>query len=174
MRNDFSTDRILLRAPEPEDLELMFSLENEEDACNASVATGPYSRYQLKKYIAESENDLFADHQLRLMIEWKEERKTVGIIDVFDFSPRYRRAELGIIIKKEYRRQKFAHEAYRLLEMHCRNLGFRQLYAYVSPNNISSLRFLQAEGFQVTATLPDWLWEGGKFTSVNLLQKLFV
>lgn len=37
MRNNFSTDRILLRAPEPEDLELMFSLENEEDACNASV-----------------------------------------------------------------------------------------------------------------------------------------
>ena len=97
MRNDFSTDRILLRAPEPEDLELMFSLENEEDACNASVATGPYSRYQLKKYIAESENDLFADHQLRLMIEWKEERKTVGIIDVFDFSPRYRR---GLLLKR--------------------------------------------------------------------------
>lgn len=174
MKKDFSTDRIILRAPEPEDLELMFCLENEEDACNASVVTGPYSRYQLKKYIAESENDLFADRQLRLVIEKRENLGVVGIIDVFDFSPRHRRAELGIIIKKEYRRQKFAHEAYRLLEMHCRNLGFRQLYAYVSPDNISSMRFLQAEGFRVTATLSDWLWEGGKFTDVNLLQKLFV
>ena len=59
---------ISLRAPEPEDLEVMLSFENDAALWELGTATGPYSRYQMKRYIAESQNDLYADGQLRLMI----------------------------------------------------------------------------------------------------------
>ena len=52
---------ISLRAPEPEDLEVMLSFENDAALWELGTATGPYSRYQMKRYIAESQNDLYAD-----------------------------------------------------------------------------------------------------------------
>lgn len=53
----------------PEDLEVMFRFENATDVWEMSNTTGPYSRFQLKQYIEQTQNDLFADRQLRLMIE---------------------------------------------------------------------------------------------------------
>ena len=40
---------IRLRAPEPEDLDVMMLFENDEDQWENGIATGPYSRYQLKQ-----------------------------------------------------------------------------------------------------------------------------
>ena len=64
---------VSLRAPEPEDLEVMFSFENDAALWELGTATGPYSRYQMKRYIAENQNDLYADGQLRLMIVCEEQ-----------------------------------------------------------------------------------------------------
>ena len=64
---------VSLRAPEPEDLEVMLSFENDAALWELGTATGPYSRYQMKRYIAESQNDLYADGQLRLMIVCEEQ-----------------------------------------------------------------------------------------------------
>ena len=63
----FQGNGIRLRAPEPEDLEVMFRFENATDVWEMSNTTGPYSRFQLKQYIEQTQNDLFADRQLRLM-----------------------------------------------------------------------------------------------------------
>ena len=46
-------DGIVLRAPEPEDLENMLLFENDRNLWPDSNATGPYSRYQLTKYLSE-------------------------------------------------------------------------------------------------------------------------
>ncbi len=47
----FQGNGIRLRAPEPEDLEVMFRFENATDVWEMSNTTGPYSRFQLKQYI---------------------------------------------------------------------------------------------------------------------------
>ena len=44
---------IRLRAPEPEDLELMYRIENMPELWNISNTTVPYSRFLLKQYIAQ-------------------------------------------------------------------------------------------------------------------------
>ncbi len=75
----FQGNGIRLRAPEPEDLEVMFRFENATDVWEMSNTTGPYSRFQLKQYIEQTQNDLFADRQLRLMIE-NGNRQVVGIV----------------------------------------------------------------------------------------------
>lgn len=77
----FQGNGIRLRAPEPEDLEVMFRFENATDVWEMSNTTGPYSRFQLKQYIEQTQNDLFADRQLRLMIE-NGNRQVVGIVDL--------------------------------------------------------------------------------------------
>lgn len=52
-----------LRAIEPEDLDLMYIIENDPKLTQYSSTTVPLSRYALKQYIAESSGDLYRDSQ---------------------------------------------------------------------------------------------------------------
>ena len=51
---------VCLRAPEPEDLELLYSWENNPEWWEIGNTLAPYSRYLLKEYIAESHRGIFA------------------------------------------------------------------------------------------------------------------
>lgn len=69
MKQSFlSNDRIYLRAVEPEDMDVMYEMENDPSMWDISNFTVPYSRYVLRQYIEGSQCDVFADKQLRLMI----------------------------------------------------------------------------------------------------------
>ena len=54
----FAADNIRLRALEPEDLEWLYSVENDEELWQWGSSNVPYSRYSLKTYIAESRHDI--------------------------------------------------------------------------------------------------------------------
>ena len=63
--NDILNDCVYrLRAPEPEDLEVLYTMENDTTLWFVSYNVAPYSRYQLKKYISESVHDIYSDHQI--------------------------------------------------------------------------------------------------------------
>ena len=49
---------IRLRAPEPEDLELLYKMENDTTLWSVGNSTQPYSRYTLRNYIEQTRNDL--------------------------------------------------------------------------------------------------------------------
>ena len=61
MARQLEENGIKLRAPEPEDLDCMFRFENIVDLWDISNTTGPYSRFHLKQYIEQTQNDLFTD-----------------------------------------------------------------------------------------------------------------
>lgn len=166
------TDSIRLRAPEPEDLEILIALENDEELWENGISTGPYSRFQLKRYIAENTNDIYTDGQLRLIIE-NASGKAVGIIDLFAFDVRHRRAEVGIAILKDYRRQGVARTAMLLLEQHCFGfLGIHQLYAYVQESNIACRNLFLSSGYVVTGILKDWIYIGCSYKNIYVMQKI--
>lgn len=71
-------DRIYLRAVEPEDIDVMYEMENDPSMWDISSFTVPYSRYVLRQYIEGSQSDMFADKQLRLMIIRREDNRTIG------------------------------------------------------------------------------------------------
>ena len=169
----FQGNGIRLRAPEPEDLEVMFRFENATDVWEMSNTTGPYSRFQLKQYIEQTQNDLFADRQLRLMIE-NGNRQVVGIVDLCSFDPLHNRAEVGIMVDKSCRRQGIGRNALALLEEHCfRYLGIHQLFAYIAVENIPSRRLFAACGYKESAVLKEWAHTfGGGYTDVLVVQKL--
>lgn len=163
--------KISLRAPEPEDLSVMAAVENDESMWEVSTTTGPYSRYQLKAYLESSQNDVYADRQLRLMIEHDTDG-TVGMIDLCSFDPRHNRAEVGIVVLPGYRRKGVAREALRLMEAHCFNLlGIHQLYAYVLADNTACLQLFLASGYNKSGCLTQWIRTGTVYKDVCIVQK---
>lgn len=163
---------VSLRAPEPEDLEVMLSFENDAALWELGTATGPYSRYQMKRYIAENQNDLYADGQLRLMIVC-EKQGVAGIVDVFSFDARHNRAEVGIVVRKDLRGQGVAQAALSLLESHCFSLlGLRQLYAYVPVGNVASRKLFTSAGYTERGILKDWIRVGTFYQDVCFFQKI--
>ena len=68
---------VRLRAIEPEDLDLLYQIENNQQLWNVGATNVPYSRYTLHDYIASSSDDIFSDRQVRLIVE-NEENQTVA------------------------------------------------------------------------------------------------
>ena len=167
-------DGYSLRAPEPEDLACMMRFENTPSLWEVSNATGPYSRYFLKQYIETNAHDLYVDKQLRLMIEHKETGSLVGVIDLFDFSPANRRAEMGLIIDRKFRGQAFGREALAMLCDYAEHvLDLHQLYAYILEENSAACRLYESSGFDLVVTLADWVCWDREYKAVSLFQRIF-
>ena len=172
MQSNGFQDSIRLRAPEPEDLDFMFSIENDKRLWEHGGPTGPYSRYQLRQFIAESQNDLYADRQLRLMIE-KSGNGPVGMADLVAFEPRHLRAEIGLVVSPEYRGMGIGKTALALLEEHSFGLlGLHQLYAYILSDNVPCLSLFTSFGYEQCGLLKEWMYVKGRYADVCMMQKL--
>jgi len=165
--------QVKLRAIEPEDLDLLYRIENDEKLWNVGTTNVPYSRFLLHDYVANTKNDIYTDRQVRMMVE-NMDGQVVGVADLVNFDPANRRAEVGLIILDAYRHQGYgtavldsmAQYALRVLHLH-------QLYAYVDSNNIASLALFTKAGYKVCAKIGDWLYDGEKYHSSELLQYVF-
>lgn len=167
--------RLILRAPEPEDLEMMYRLENAPEMWSVSNTTVPYSHYVLRQYIANCQNDIYTDHELRLMIQPKACQQAIGTVDLIDFTPLHGRAEVGIAIEKAYQRNGYGQEALELLCDYAFNLlHVNQLYAYVQTTNAASLSLFEKCGFSQKVILKQWFNDGERgYTDAYLMQRLF-
>ncbi len=169
----FINDRIYLRAIEPEDLEIMYAMENDPQTWDITNFTVPYSRYALRQYIENSQCDMFADCQLRLMIVRRDDRTVIGTIDITEFMPIHARGEVGIVIRKEYQGQGYATDALHLLCNYAFGfLHMKQLTAHVTVDNEASMRLFTSCGFVKCGLLKEWWCVGGTFKDVVLLQLL--
>ena len=145
----------------------MFRFENIVDLWDISNTTGPYSRFHLKQYIEQTQNDLFTDRQLRLMIE-NSDRQVVGIVDICNFDPLHSRAEVGIVIDEAQRRKGIGRQALSLLESHCFHyLGIHQLFAYVDTANKPCRKLFTTCGYQECALLKDWMHTGKGYREIG-------
>lgn len=150
-------DLVYLRALEPEDLDFLFEVENNESFWEVSATSVPFSRYILKQYLENSHRDIYEVKQLRLVI-CTNSGETAGFIDIFDFDPKNRRAALGILIVPLKNRNKgYGKEALELVCKYCfTHLGLHQVYANVGEDNISSKVLFEKAGFVLTGTKKDW------------------
>lgn len=168
--NWLKNERITLRSPEPEDLELLYRMENDSTLWSVGCNTLPYSRYTLRRYLEQSTQDLYAEHQARFIITLNDGTQA-GMIDLADFSPLHARAEVCIGLLSEYRHKGVASEALELLCAYAFDyLNLHQLYAYVPTDNADSLALFQRVGFKESATLKEWLKRDGGHQDVKLFQ----
>ena len=162
---------IKLRAIEPEDLDLLYEIENDTRLWNVGTTNVPYSRYTLRDYIATSSDDAYADRQVRMIIE-DHNGETVGIADLVNFSPSHLRAETDIVILDAERRKGYATEALEELCRYARQvLHMHQLYGVVASDNEAALALYEKAGFQTQNRLKDWLYDGRKYTDAVLMQR---
>jgi len=162
---------IKLRALEPEDLEFIYEIENNEDLWELSSTQTPYSKFLIKQYLENAHLDIFEVKQLRLVIE-DFQQKNLGLIDIFDFEPQHHRAAIGILIAETKNRQKgIGSEALQLLCNYAfSHLKMHQLYAGVSEENVVSQKLFQQQGFLKTGEKKDWNLVNGKYKTEYLYQ----
>lgn len=161
---------IRLRAIEPEDLDILYKIENDMTLWKVGSGNVPYSRFALHQYVENCTNDIYVDKQMRLMID-NTEGVTVGIIDLIDFSPQHLRAEVGIIIMDAFRHYGYATAAVEKLIIYAREiLHLHQLYSIIGVNNTASLSLFEKIGFVRRERLFDWLLVSRKYEDAYLLQ----
>lgn len=164
-------EHIYLRAIEPEDLEFIHDIENDQSFWDISNTIVPYSKFVIKQYIEHSHKDIFEVKQLRLVISDYND-VALGMIDLFDFDFKNKRAGIGILVKDEKDRQKgHGKEALRLLISYCKiHLDLHQLYCNISEDNKRSLKLFKNEGFEVIGLKKDWNYTNGSFENEYMLQ----
>ena len=165
--------QIKLRAIEPEDLDLLYRIENDVELWNVGTSNVPYSRYLIHDYVANAKNDIYTDRQVRMMVE-NSDGKIVGVVDLVSFDPANCRAEVGLIILNSYRRQGYGTAVLaQISDYALRILHLHQLYAYIDIDNVSSLKLFQKAGFVVASEIKEWLYDGVNFRDSLLVQYVF-
>jgi diamine N-acetyltransferase len=154
-------ESILLRALEPDDVELLYEWENNREIWRVSNTHTPFSKYILRKYIENSHLDIYQTRQLRLMIERSRDgrKESIGCVDIFDYEPFHARAGIGILIADKANRDKgyatkaleeIVHYAFTQLDLH-------QLYCNITVDNMPSIRLFENAGFNKIGVKREWI-----------------
>ncbi|WP_339918145.1 GNAT family N-acetyltransferase [Yeosuana marina] len=166
-------EHIYLRALEPEDLEFIHTIENDESIWEISNTITPYSKFLIKQYIEHSHKDIFEVKQLRLVISNYNDAP-LGMIDLFDFDFKNGRAGVGILVKESQDRQLgYGREALKLLiDYSFTHLALHQLYCNISEDNAASIKLFESQGFVKIGLKKDWNYIDGDFKNEYLYQLL--
>jgi len=165
-------ENIYLRALEPNDLEFVYAMENDQSIWGVSNTQTPYSRFLVKQYLENAQQDIYEAKQLRLAICQDEDFPALGLIDLFDFDPKNNRAGIGIVIQgQENRKQNIGSEALSLLIRYAfYHLNLHQLYANIGTENEASLALFAKFGFEKIGTKKDWILVNGQYQDEAIFQ----
>lgn len=165
-------DNIYIRALEPNDLEFVYAIENDQSIWEVSNTHTPYSRFLVKQYLENAHQDIYEAKQLRLAICQDQDFPALGLIDLFDFDPKNNRAGVGIVIQNnENRKQNIGSEALALLiEYAFYNLNLHQLYANIGTENEASKALFTKFGFEIIGVKKDWTFVNGKYKDEAIFQ----
>lgn len=166
-------NKVQLRALERGDLDFLFQLENDPKVWEISGTLTPYSRDVLTLYLDNAHRDIYEVKQLRLVI-CTLDNKAIGLIDLFDFDPKNKRAGVGIIIADAAdRNHGIGTESMEILSKYAFNtLGLRQLYANILEANQGSIHLFKKLGFHLVGIKKDWIYTEGVFKDELLFQKI--
>ncbi|NNT72047.1 GNAT family N-acetyltransferase [Flavobacterium sp. IMCC34852] len=163
---------IYLRALEPEDLEFIYHIENDESIWEVSNTQTPYSKFLIRQYLENAHQDIYEAKQLRLAICKNETTEAIGLIDLFDFDPKNKRAGVGIIIQNETdRKSGFGKEALGLVINYAfQQLQLHQLFANIGTENTASIALFTTFGFEKIGVKKDWNFANNRFQDEALFQ----
>ena len=160
-----------LRAMEPEDLDALYTIENDTSIWALGLTNVPYSRFVLHDFMSTNTGDIYTDKQVRLLIE-NEEKELVGMVDLLKFDPKNQKAELGILISSAFRRKGYAKAVIsQIHEYALSTLHLHQLYVVIATSNEASLALFQQFGYQQSGILRDWLYDGHIYHDAVIMQR---
>jgi len=166
-------ENVILRAPEPEDVDFLYLMENDNRLWHLSGTLTPFSRFDLEQYVMLPDKDIFATKQARFIIVKTENgnKTTVGAVDLFDFEPQHQRAGVGIMVLEEFRSKGIAGTALDVVIDYAFNLlGLYQLYCNIEEDNTVSLKLFQNKGFEISGIKKEWNKRGVNRIDEYMLQ----
>lgn len=161
---------ITLRAPEPDDIDLMYAWANDVQEWPNTLSDGLVSRHNLTEYVLCFNDNLAIDGQLRLII--CANGSPAGTVDLCDANTRNATAWLAIYIDKAYRRQGIGLAAIdRILYIAAQRYALRSVAAMVAADNTASTNLFLRAGFDNIGTLSQWVVRGTHRCDVAIFQK---
>ncbi len=164
---------IYLRALEPEDLDFLYETENNPNIWHLSNNQTPYSKFVLKHYIERTlSEDIYGLRELRMVICKTEDHSKLGLIDLFDFDPKNKRAGVGILISdSDNRGLGLGSEALELLiEYAFYVLELNQLYCNILSDNKESIGLFLKHNFKEIGIKKQWQLDHEIFKDEILFQ----
>src|SRR5690606_29614188 len=127
----------------------------------------------LQGYLDNAHRDIYEVKQLRLCICGMD-GKAVGLIDLFDFDPKHRRAGVGVVIARPGDRNKgMGSEALSLLCGYAFSvLDLHQLYANILSENLESIQLFEKMGFEKVGVKKQWIRSSTGFKDEIMFQKI--
>lgn len=161
---------INLRALEPEDIDFLFSTENDEYFWEISNTQIPFSKYTLQKYIENAHQDIYEAKQYRFVI-CNRHNTPVGMIDLFDFNPQHHRVGIGILITSNYQTKGYGFEALEMIiDYAFTYLNVHQIYANITSDNLNSISLFEKFQFIKVGIKKDWIYSNSTFKDEILYQ----
>lgn len=159
---------VTLRAPETDDIDMLYLWENDSRQWVSTLAPYHVSRRHIADYVRDFDGNI-AQWQLKLVVEAGGE--AVGAVDLYDADLRCGRSFVGIYIDSSRRGKGYGTAALRQLTEYAFDvLGLRQLAAMVAVDNEVSLRMFAGSGFVESGCLRSWLRRGQLFVDARLMQ----
>lgn len=154
-------NNLVLRPLEPKDVDLLYQWENNTDVWRISNTLVPFSKHILKKYIESTSQEIYTTKQIRFIIDkletTKQEIKSIGTIDLFDFDAYHLRAGIGILITEKERNKGYADEVLKIIIHYSFNhLYLNQLYCNIETDNKSSLKLFEKNNFRISGEKKNW------------------
>lgn len=163
-----SSPHATLRAIEPEDVDFILSLENDESMWAFGDQRAPYSKATLNTYALTYDPDPLRSGQLRLIIE-DAEGEAAGALDLFGIDPYSRHCWIGIGIVEAKRRKGLATAALRLAVKYATEiLGIIAAGACVAADNDKGRHLFEKAGFTLCGKLPEWYYYKGERKDILL------
>ena len=164
--------KLELRALEPEDIDLLYQMENDRKLWHVSQTIVPFSKTTLTQYIENaSSNSLEQAGQYRFVIH--QNQVAIGCIDLYDYDPIHSRAGVGITILETERGKGYAKSALDTLITYTKETLFlNQLWAHIPEKNKQSIQLFEGVRFQRSGTLQQWLKVPGDYENVFIYQRL--
>ena len=154
---------INLRALEPEDIDFLFSSENNELFWEISSTQLPFSKYTLQNYIKNAHQDIYEAKQYRFVI-CDSKNLPIGMIDLFDFNPLHQRIGIGILINPKHQTNGYGSEAIEMIiDYAFTYLNVHQIYANITSDNKESISLFEKFKFKKIGIKKDWIFSNSIF-----------
>ena len=162
----------ILRALEPDDLDILYDTENDKSLWKYSNTSSPFSKHSLKKFIENSHLDIIEHKQVRLVLSDKD-NLPFGFIDLFKYDMINKRAGVGIIIFEKYRSRGLGSISLDLIENYVKKyIPIHQLYANISSENTESIKLFEKHNYLKVGNKKDWIYYNNKYFDELLYQKI--
>lgn len=165
------TKNINLRAPELEDVNLLYNWENDSNYWLINDQQTPISKQALIDFV-QNNTDIYTQKQLRLMLCLNNQNKVIGCIDLFAIDFKNEKCGVGIFIDTDYRGNGYANEALQtIISYTFEVLHLKQIYAHVPINNLKSISLFSKNNFICNGVLKSWIKDQNNlFIDVCFLQ----